>query len=80
MKLQVLFLASFSGLRIWCCCDCGVGRQLQLRLDLGTSICHRCSPKKLIIIIIKQGTEEAEMGSDDSFLEKLGHIREENRD
>ena len=33
MKTKVLTLASLSGLRIWCCCDCGVGWQLQLWFD-----------------------------------------------
>ena len=33
MRFQVRFLASLSGLRIRYCCGCGVGRQLQLRLD-----------------------------------------------
>ena len=35
--------------RIWRCCGCGAGRQLQLRLDtpiLETSICRRCSSTK----------------------------------
>ena len=34
--------------RIWCCCGCGVSRQLQLQFSpsLGTSICCRCSSKK----------------------------------
>ena len=63
MRTWVRSLVSLSGLGIrrcrelWCrsqtsldpcCCDCGVGRRLQLRLDpsLGTSICPRCGPKK----------------------------------
>ena len=33
MRLWVRSLASFSGLRIWRCCGCAVGWQLQLRLD-----------------------------------------------
>ena len=33
MRLQVRLLASLSGLKIWHCRGCGVGRQLQLRLD-----------------------------------------------
>ena len=33
MRLRVRSLASLSGLRIWNCCGCGVGRQLQLLLD-----------------------------------------------
>ena len=35
--------------QIPCCCGCGVGWQLQLRFDpsLGTSVCCRCSPKKI---------------------------------
>ena len=34
--------------QIWHCCGCGIDWQLQLRLtsSLGTSICHRPSPKK----------------------------------
>ena len=34
--------------RILHCCGCGVGWKLELQFDpsLGTSICHRCSPKK----------------------------------
>ena len=31
-RLQVRSLASLRGLRIWRCRDCGIGRQLQLRL------------------------------------------------
>ena len=31
--------------RIWHCCGCGVGLQLQFSSQ-GTSICCRCSPKK----------------------------------
>ena len=48
MRMQVRSVASLSGLRIWCCYSCGVGRQLQLQFNpgLGTSICHGCSPKK----------------------------------
>ena len=32
--------------RIPRCCGCGVGLRLQLRFDLGTSICCRGGPKK----------------------------------
>ena len=60
MRAQVQSLASLRGSRVGCCCrlwcssqiwrgcGCGVGQQLQLRLDpsLGTSICCMCSPKK----------------------------------
>ena len=31
MRMQVRSLASLSGLRVWCCCGCGAGRQLRLR-------------------------------------------------
>ena len=37
------------GAQIWCCCDWGVGWQLQLQYNLSrleTSICCRCSSKK----------------------------------
>ena len=33
IRTQVQSLASLSGLRIWHCCGCGVGGQLQLRFD-----------------------------------------------
>ena len=58
MRLWVRSLAQLSGLRIWpchklpcriwSCCGCGVGQQLQLQFDpsLGISICHRCGSKK----------------------------------
>ena len=48
MKMQVQSLASISELRIQCWCGSGVG--LSCSYDLipnpGTSICHRCGPKK----------------------------------
>ena len=33
MRMQVWSLALLSRLRIWLCCGCGVGWQLQLQLD-----------------------------------------------
>ena len=44
----VLFLASFSGLRIWCCHDYGIASSCSCNLTPSseTSICLRCSPKK----------------------------------
>ena len=52
MRMQVQSLASLSGLRIWCCCELQHRSQMQLgsgvaaAAALGTSICHRCGPKK----------------------------------
>ena len=39
---------SRSGLRIWCCCSCGVGCSFSLDSipGLGTSLCHRYGRKK----------------------------------
>ena len=63
-RMQIRFLASLTGLRIWCCCELWCRSQTQLESGialavvlsgshssklaptLGTSICHRCSPKK----------------------------------
>ena len=33
MRMWVQSLALLSGLRIWGCCGCGVGWQLQLQFD-----------------------------------------------
>ena len=68
MRMQVRLLASLSGLRIWHCCKlrCSLKMQFRSRVALtvasrcssdltpilGTSICHRCSPKENKIIII----------------------------
>ena len=40
---------------IWHCCGSGVDRQLPLNLTsrLGTSLCHRCSPKKKYRNVLK---------------------------
>ena len=62
MRMQVRSLASLSGLRIWCCSELWCMSQTRLRSGvavvqasgyssdlpprLGTSICHRCDPKK----------------------------------
>ena len=48
MRMQVQSLASFSGLRIRYCCGCGAGQSCSSSStpNLGTSICHRYSPKK----------------------------------
>ena len=32
--------------QIWHCCGCGQQLQSDLTPSLGTSICHRCGPKK----------------------------------
>ena len=34
MRMQIRSLASISGLRIWCCCGCGVGHRHGLDLAL----------------------------------------------
>ena len=48
MSFQVWSLASLSGLRIWHCCACGVGQQLQLWLNpySGNSKMVGVRPKK----------------------------------
>ena len=48
MRTKVWSLALLSGLRIWHCCGCGEGQQLQLWFDPqpGTSICCGYGPKK----------------------------------
>ena len=33
VRMQAQFLALFSGLRIQCCCGCGIGWQLQLQFN-----------------------------------------------
>lgn len=37
-----------SGLRIWCCCNCGTGCSCSLDSipSLGISMCHRCSQER----------------------------------
>ena len=67
MKLRVRFLASLSGLQIWCCCGCGVS--LSYKSDsapsLGTSLCHRYSPEK------KKRTERKEKRKITRYVYKL---------
>ena len=48
MRMEVQSLALISGLRILCCCGCGVGQQLQLLFNpyLGTYICCKYGPKR----------------------------------
>ena len=48
MRLQVRSLALLRGLRIWCCCGCGVGyrHSSDSTPSLGTSMCCGCGPKK----------------------------------
>ena len=46
VMMQVQSLASIGGLRNRCCGGCGIGRS-NLTPGLRTSICHRCSCKKI---------------------------------
>ena len=49
MRLRVRSLALFSGIRIWCCRElwCRPTATPLIRpLSLGSSMCHRCGPKK----------------------------------
>ena len=45
MRMCVRSLVSISGLRVWCCCGCGIGSS-DLTPSLGTSICHVWGPKQ----------------------------------
>ena len=48
MRTGVLFLVLLCGLRIQCCCGCGVGGSYisHSTPSLGSSICHRGNPKQ----------------------------------
>ena len=64
MALQVRFLVSLSGLRIWHCCgQWHRPAAVALIPTLGTSICHECSPKKQKNLkISKQNEVEVKAG------------------
>ena len=49
VRMWVRSPTSFNGLRIQCCCGCGIGHSCSSDLPptLGTSIWRRCSPKKI---------------------------------
>ena len=48
VEVRVRSLAQHSGLRIWCCCNCGVDDSCNSDSipGLGISICHGCGHKK----------------------------------
>ena len=69
-----MFLLWYSGLRIWCCCSCGIDCSCGSNLipGPGTSTCHGCSrgkkkKKKNCLSLLSRWGEDPDTGSNSSF-------------